>query len=127
MSYFLGERVSFIYTHQPNDVLQKIALECVRRDVCNNNFISGPARMLTTPPLVKLYQVTEIFFLPSSMFPSVQLIPCSAYTKHSKICFCGENLTEKAMHLSDLKVNILLTYYKFFRLKKASSRVACFL
>ena len=45
MSHFLGERVSFIYTHitvhQPNDVLQKIALECVRRDVCNNNFISG--------------------------------------------------------------------------------------
>ena len=98
MSFFLGERVSLIYTqitvHQPNDVLQKIALECVRRDVCNNNFISGCSDVDDDSGLVKLYQVTEIFFLPSSMFPSVQLIPCSAYTKHSKICFCGENLTE---------------------------------
>ena len=98
VSFFLGERVSLIYTqitvHQPNDVLQKIALECVRRDVCNNNFISGCSDVDDDSGLVKLYQVTEIFFLPSSKFPSVQLIPCSAYTKHSKICFCGENLTE---------------------------------
>ena len=106
--FWVNEYPLFTHTTDPTMCYRKLP-QSVSVEMCVIIISSLATRMLTTTPLVKLYQVTEIFFLPSSMFPSVQLIPCSAYTKHSKICFCGENLTEQAMHLSDLKANILLT------------------